>query len=80
MDWRPFMDTQTQEQRKSQYKVTPESNLLAKEARWEIEQTGMTKIQCPFCHTAPEIVETSKGERTTTSCECGYLCDIEINP
>ncbi len=53
--------------------------MLAKQARMEKQKNGYVTVVCPKCHEHPEIVMTSKGERTIVSCPCGYVKNIEIN-
>ena len=71
------MDTVVMNERLQEMSNSP--SMLAKKAKREIRQMGFTSIQCPKCGTSPEITVTSRGERTTVSCACGYIHDVEIN-
>ncbi len=53
-------------------------NMLAKKAKREIRQTGVTNVRCPKCGAAPKVTITSGGERVIVSCGCGYIRDAEI--
>lgn len=59
--------------------LSPQSIMLAKQARTEQMENGCVTTVCPKCGTHPEITTTPNGERTTVSCECGYVYDGEIN-
>lgn len=71
------MDTQTT--KKTSHTISPQSIMLAKQARMEYLKTGRITVECPKCHKHPGIMMTSKGERTIVSCPCGYVLNIEIN-
>ena len=58
--------------------LTPELNLLAKQAREQLETTGKTTIVCPVCNKEPVLTTTPKGERSIVSCPCGRTYDCEI--
>lgn len=58
---------------------SPQSIMLANQARLEQLKNGYVSVKCPKCHEHPEITMTSKGERTIISCPCGYVRNIEIN-
>lgn len=59
--------------------ISNSPSMLAKEAKKNIKMMGYTNIRCPKCGTSPEIMMTSKGERTIVSCNCGFVHDVEIN-
>lgn len=59
--------------------ISHQSITLAKQARLEYLKTGVISVTCPKCHQHPEIKTTSRGERTTITCPCGYIKNIEIN-
>ena len=56
-----------------------ESIMLAKQAKREQMQNGYVTGVCPKCKKHPIVTMSSRGERTTVSCECGYVFDGEIN-
>ena len=56
-----------------------EENDLATQAIKELRLVGHTNVVCPKCKTTPKITTTLGGERTTISCHCGYIIDVEIN-
>ena len=62
-----------------QLHVLNNPNLLAKIAKKELRETGITDIICPKCGESPEITMTERGERTIVSYPCGYVHDVEIN-
>lgn len=69
------MDTQMKK------KISPtmsKSIMLAKKARKEMRLTGTITVKCPKCGTIPKITTSSRGERLTVSCECGYVFDSEM--
>ncbi len=59
--------------------ISRQSIMLAKQARLEQQKNGYVSVKCPKCNGIPEITMTSNGERTTVSCPCGYIKNIEIN-
>lgn len=59
--------------------ISRQSLALAKQARLEQQKDGYVTVVCPKCQGHPEIITTSKGERTIVSCSCGYVRNIEIN-
>jgi hypothetical protein len=59
--------------------ISPQSIMLAKQARLEYLRTGQIITICPKCHEHPEITMTPRGERTIISCPCRYVNNIEIN-
>ena len=59
--------------------ISPQSIMLAKQARLEQQKSGYVTVICPKCQKHPKITITSKGERTIVSCPCGYVKNIEIN-
>jgi hypothetical protein len=69
----------THMEKKTSPMVSSQSIMLAKQARLEQQKTGRVTTICPRCHEHPEIMMTSKGERTIVSCPCGYVKNIEIN-
>lgn len=71
------MDTIAMSERLQGTSSTP--GTLAKEAKREIRRMGFTNIKCPKCGGSPEILMTSRGERTIVSCSCGFIHDVEIN-
>lgn len=68
-----------QETKKMSLIPSPQSIILAKKAQQEWNVAGKIQVLCPKCKKAPEITMTTKGERTTVSCECGYIYNCEIN-
>jgi hypothetical protein len=62
-----------------QVMVSPQSIMLAKQARLEQLKDGYVTTICPKCNEHPKITTTPKGERTIISCPCGYVKNIEIN-
>ena len=71
------MDTQME--KKILVPISQESIMLAKKARKEKIETGQITVKCPKCQKIPEITMSSRGERTTISCSCGYIFNEEIN-
>ena len=71
------MDTVIMNEKSQRTSSSP--SMLAKRAKKEIRQAGFTNIKCPKCGGSPEIMTTSRGERTIVSCDCGYVHDVEIN-
>lgn len=69
----------TQIKKKTFPTISPQSIMLAKQARLEQQKNGYVTVVCPKCKKHPEITMTSKGERTIVSCYCGYIKNIEIN-
>lgn len=69
----------TQMERKIFPTISPQSIMLAKQARLEQQKNGYVTVICPKCQEHPEITTTLKGERTIVSCPCGYVKNIEIN-
>ncbi len=65
--------------RKELLAISPQSIMLAKQARREQRENGCVTVVCPKCGKHPEIVTTLGGERTIVSCECGFVYDGEIN-
>ena len=58
--------------------MSEESIMLAKKARKEMRLTGTITVKCPKCGTIPKITTSSRCERLTVSCECGYVFDSEM--
>ena len=59
--------------------ISPQSIMLAKQARLEMQRNGCITVICPKCLKHPIISMTERGERTIISCPCGYVRNIEIN-
>lgn len=59
--------------------ISPQSIMIANQARLEQQMNGYVTVVCPKCQRHPEIKMTSKGERTIISCPCGYIKNVEIN-
>ena len=60
-------------------KYPSQSIMLVKQVRREMNQLGKTTVICPKCGKTPEVITTSKGERTIIKCDCKYIYDMEIN-
>lgn len=74
------MDIQNnQNPKRTSWKTSPQSTMLAKQAKREFERDGKVTVVCPKCQKHPSVTTTSKGERTTVRCECGYVFTGEIN-
>ena len=71
------MDTQME--KKTLQIISPQSIMLAKQARLEQQKNGYVTVICPKCQEHPEILMTSRGERTIITCPCGYVKNVEIN-
>ena len=71
------MDTAATNEKSQEQLNSP--NMLAKQAKKEIRQLGITSVTCPKCKTSPEIIITERGERTIVTCKCGYIHDVDIN-
>lgn len=69
----------TQTMRKISPSLSPQSRILVKQARSEIERRGKTDVRCPKCGSEPLLTTTEHGERTMLCCDCGYIFDEEIN-
>lgn len=69
----------TQMEKRTFPTTSPQSIMLAKQARLEQQKNGHVTVICPKYQGHPEITMTSKGERTIVSCPCGYIKNIEIN-
>ena len=59
--------------------ISPQSIMLAKQARLEQQRDGYIRTVCPKCGKHPKITITLGGERTIISCPCGYIKNGEIN-
>lgn len=66
-------------EKKEYRKRLPNSSLLVKQAKEELEKYGEIKVICPKCGKIPKITTTSRSERTIIKCDCKYICDMEIN-
>ena len=71
------MDTQVRKE--TSYGISPQSIMLANQARLEQVRYGHISVRCPKCNSTPEIITTPHGERTTIRCKCGYIMNEEIN-
>ena len=69
----------TQKEKRTFPAISPQSIMLANQARSEQQKDGYVTVVCPKCLRHPEIMMTSKGERTVITCPCGYVKNIEIN-
>lgn len=58
--------------------ISPQSSMLARQAKRELEELEYVTTVCPKCHEKLEITTTSRGERTIVSCKCRYILDAEI--
>ena len=76
-DFMLFMGTQVE--KKTSHNISPQSLLLAKQARMEMMENGYITIICPKCQEHPKITTTSNGERTIVTCRCGYIINVDIN-
>lgn len=68
-----------QEQKRTSSVTLPQSVMLAKQAKREMKKNGKVTVLCPKCKSHPSVTTTSRGERTIVMCDCGYICDAEIN-
>lgn len=57
---------------------SPQSRMLTKQARRELNQFADTKVRCPECGGKPEKMITPGGTRLIITCPCGYLYDCDI--
>lgn len=69
----------TQMEKRISREISPQSILLANQARLEQVRTGIITTKCPECQECPTIITTPGGERTIVACKCGFVRSIEIN-